>query len=603
MSERLPGAYRRPRVGSAELPELPELPKPPDQLPTARALAIKYGLDLDTALAVVAAAEEAAIDPIHLGRVIYAESRWNPAAVNPTSGASGLIQFMPRCLSTDTLALTPFGWRRHDELKVGDQIVTFNATTGRLELDEVLDLYVGQATDCVRMHNKQFDFVATRNHRWYTAYGRGNRRRIEVMTSGELSSTNSLHQIIRAAPLLPIGKSDASNELCELIGVIVGDGSISRRDAKGRNKPWVRVVQSEKACPEVCDRIDELMAACGLRSVRRRLQGDGMVGWDLTGNQARRLLSYFDESTNLKVLNKSWLFSLSMDQLLHLRAGYLETDGSYGLDGKYPQFTQTESAVMDDFQLITTLLGENCNVRWDGSREGTRHLFPSGAYSVVRGRYYTYLKRRPALTEARPNRMHYDEVPGVTEVWCPTTRNKTWVAKRGGFVTVTGNTAQAMGTTVEAVRRMGIVQQLPYVTRYFKMVADGTWAGGGVGPLDTQEKVALAVFYPAWRYKDRSSYLPANVRATNPGINTIGDYVDFVLAADRRLDERMRREIESAERARLVQDESDDEDEAEAGAAPLPPAPRSERSGSATVGVMLGVAAVTLPIAWWLTSD
>jgi len=48
------------------------------------------------------------VDPNWLMAVMYKESRLNPKAVNPTGGATGLIQFMPRTaesLGTTTAAL------------------------------------------------------------------------------------------------------------------------------------------------------------------------------------------------------------------------------------------------------------------------------------------------------------------------------------------------------------------------------------------------------------------------------------------------------------------------------------------------------------------
>lgn len=55
-----------------------------------------------------AVAERLKTDPAWLANVIYFESRGNPGAVNPRTGATGLIQFMPataKGLGTSTRAL------------------------------------------------------------------------------------------------------------------------------------------------------------------------------------------------------------------------------------------------------------------------------------------------------------------------------------------------------------------------------------------------------------------------------------------------------------------------------------------------------------------
>lgn len=48
------------------------------------------------------------------------------------------------------------------------------------------------------------------------------------------------------------------------------------------------------------------------------------------------------------------------------------------------------------------------------------------------------------------------------------------------------------------------------------------------GPYSTEQSAYLAVFYPAYRNKPLSELFPDSVRAANPGINTVGDYVAAV---------------------------------------------------------------------------
>lgn len=60
-------------------------------------------------------------------------------------------------------------------------------------------------------------------------------------------------------------------------------------------------------------------------------------------------------------------------------------------------------------------------------------------------------------------------------VWCPTTGNRNWIARRNGTVYITGNcgliqfierTAQYIGTSTSALKKMSAVEQLDYVQRY-----------------------------------------------------------------------------------------------------------------------------------------
>jgi len=47
-------------------------------------------------------------------------------------------------------------------------------------------------------------------------------------------------------------------------------------------------------------------------------------------------------------------------------------------------------------------------------------------------------------------------------------------------------------------------------------------------PFANESELWLAIFYPAWRRKPLDTVLPDNVREVNPGIDTLGDYVDNV---------------------------------------------------------------------------
>lgn len=51
-------------------------------------------------------------------------------------------------------------------------------------------------------------------------------------------------------------------------------------------------------------------------------------------------------------------------------------------------------------------------------------------------------------------------------------------------------------------------------------------------PYPTKQSLYMAVFYPAYRYKNPSTEFPPHVQKVNPGIDTVQDYIDYV---DRRV--------------------------------------------------------------------
>lgn len=80
-------------------------------------IAAAYPVNPGEAAAVVEIARRLRIDPAWLANAIQAESRWNPAARNPNSGASGLIQFMPK--TAEGMGVTPAQLRG---MTVGQQL-------------------------------------------------------------------------------------------------------------------------------------------------------------------------------------------------------------------------------------------------------------------------------------------------------------------------------------------------------------------------------------------------------------------------------------------------------------------------------------------------
>lgn len=81
-----------------------------DDAADVAAVAFAYPRSLPVAAQVVALARTLGVKPAWIANVIDFESghSWNPAAVNPASGATGLIQFMPHTapeLGTTTAAL------------------------------------------------------------------------------------------------------------------------------------------------------------------------------------------------------------------------------------------------------------------------------------------------------------------------------------------------------------------------------------------------------------------------------------------------------------------------------------------------------------------
>jgi hypothetical protein len=114
------------------------------------------------------------------------------------------------CVSMDSLALTKQGWKLYNELKLGEFICTYNASTGFLEWKPIINLHYFQDAPTVRICTPQtnFNFVCTANHKWVLNknWKEGKRSRKKYWKQDCLIETKDINQhmeIITSARLNP----------------------------------------------------------------------------------------------------------------------------------------------------------------------------------------------------------------------------------------------------------------------------------------------------------------------------------------------------------------------------------------------------------------
>jgi hypothetical protein len=90
-----------------------------------------------------------------------------------------------------------------------------------------------------------------------------------------------------------------------------------------------------------------------------------------------------------------------------------------------------------------------------------------------------------------------------------------------GLIQFTDATARSLGfsDSLDLVTKYPTVaSQLPIVEKYLKQFA----------PFTDKQSLYLAVFYPEYRRLPLDTRFPDCVRAVNPGIDTVQDYIDLV---------------------------------------------------------------------------
>lgn len=97
------------------------------------------------------------------------------------------------------------------------------------------------------------------------------------------------------------------------------------------------------------------------------------------------------------------------------------------------------------------------------------------------------------------------------------------ISGASGLIQFMPATARELGTTVEAIRQLSAVEQLPLVRKYFELPRIKQH-----GELRSRLDLYMAVFYPRAIGQGPGFTFSPTVQAANPGIATAGDYRDYV---------------------------------------------------------------------------
>ena len=154
-----------------------------------------------------------------------------------------LIKNLRYCVPLDTQALTRRGWKGYHEVTIGEDVLTYNATTGMKEWAPVLDKVFFESVDVWEIKNSWLTLRATADHRWFIRQRARNKTGRcwenapylvdRVVTTAEL---NTHSNIILNAPMTPDTQSfvDAEMFRCPKYGVdwtqhIISMSSTERR--------------------------------------------------------------------------------------------------------------------------------------------------------------------------------------------------------------------------------------------------------------------------------------------------------------------------------------------------------------------------------------
>lgn len=330
------------------------------------------------------------------------------------------------CVSMDTQVLTETGWKRYEDIRVGDKVL------GRTGWVRVLEKVMYDKAPVVDWQG----FRVTPNHRWWSwrrGYEGGKRVKKWGFTTLETATTE--HNFVLSQKW-DCGKGVGwGPDIAELVGWLLCDGHVSRKT--------VRLHQSNKANPLKVQHIDALLKRIGVPHVRDVRPTD-IVEWRFLSPQSRVWRTRVNNLDELTVLR------MSLEERQAFVRGGLMAEGY--LHGSRWRFAQNPGRVAEVYRLAFFLEGYFV-------REWGNH--GAGKYAEHRS-----LKLSLSKPHVTGQRLRYEHV-GTEPVWCIRTEDETFVMRRGSSMALTGNTlygqgpdtlAETMGLSREdAVKAQGAV--------------------------------------------------------------------------------------------------------------------------------------------------
>ncbi len=356
------------------------------------------------------------------------------------------------CLPVDNSeVLTKDGWKGYPELTVGEVVLTYSTSTEFYEWKPITHLWFYKDAQTMEMSNDIVSLESTEDHRWY-GYKRVMKGSGKLAQRNRINKFHTTEEINSECGILHAAKhyeqeSAISPEEAELVAWLLSDGyySWSTRSETtscsfGKRKGIVaNITQAEHKSWEEVERVlcDNNMPYNKTEDLRNE---NKVYNYALSCPEIRDFLDRVVRSREQKhdVNWTAWVLTLSREALEKFFHAFWLADGTSDKWSSV-KFDQNGGNIHDALMVVGNLLGYRgiSSLRVDSSK--CRDIsFNSNAYTS--GQRLKKVKSR------------------ITDVFCITNENSTFVMKQNNFITITGNcaygaraprVAKIIGDTVE----------------------------------------------------------------------------------------------------------------------------------------------------------
>ena len=362
------------------------------------------------------------------------------------------IDWLYLCVSSDTSILTKQGWKYYDQVTDDDYVMTLNTEANKCEWQKIDAVHVYNYSGAMHsIKTCDTDQLVTPNHRILYKH------KLRKMISGKMHYYTGDYEYAEAQNIVPkyginlplAARYDGSvrigGAMAYLIGFILGDGmyhkdcdaiSIYQTSSKMDNVNKIRGLLTYLGIKfseyvreySYTDKID------GLSRCRKKEYIDNYIKKheDDTYVQYQFYISVDDSK---KIRNLIPNIDLSLDMLewcyedrLQLVMGLIDSDGSTKVTKngtEYYQFWQKDLKFREIFQIICFSLGFKTS--WNERKFGVG--VSKNSFTQIRSKYFSKINGKKCLPS-----VEYDGI-----VWCVSTKNTNFVARRNNKVFITGN--------------------------------------------------------------------------------------------------------------------------------------------------------------------
>lgn len=341
------------------------------------------------------------------------------------------------CVDTDTEILTRTGWKRYNEVMIGDEILSYSMETNMIVMDVVNEVfYYPEVTDTVRFKTQTFDVVSTHGHRWVVGEYDHKPR---IKTTEDLCNLKWPYPILRVSSNQFVDNPSISDLELKLLGWLMTDGSLCSS---------IQGVQLYQSCSRPKN-------TCVYKDMLTTLDALGFAYTDTIRNDVYHdiyikkndFTSWVSDTFSNRILSWEFVGTLSQRQAEILMRSMLQGDGTgvdgYGMPLKNHRVSLCcrNRQAKDIFQYLCFIAGyaTNCN-----TIDASKNDYPSNHKQydsmmnipVSNSTYYDVSILKVKRAHVYPHQMSNVKSIGT---WCVSTGQGTWVARRNGKVFITGN--------------------------------------------------------------------------------------------------------------------------------------------------------------------